>query len=169
LICLCPALATRVASRRSSRAERGPSRRPRAFPCAVGPLSPRGARRGARGVGSLAMGGSKRTKEGGCWGGGGRAGEGCANWGAHSRAHVPPPRLLGETVVPCTPPPPGKMCRPAGAPRGGALSLLSLSLIFITRVAPHCVNTLMILHAAHTLSLSLLFLLLGWHPTVSTR
>jgi len=27
---------------------------------------------------------------------------------------------------------------------------LSLSLIFITRVAPHCVNTLMILHAAHT-------------------
>ena len=26
---------------------------------------------------------------------------------------------------------------------------LSLSLSFITRVAPHCVNTLMILHAAH--------------------
>jgi len=31
---------------------------------------------------------------------------------------------------------------------------LSLSLIFITRVAPHCVNTLMILHAAHTLMMS---------------
>ena len=31
---------------------------------------------------------------------------------------------------------------------------LSLSLIFITRVAPHCVNTLMILHAAHTLMTS---------------
>jgi hypothetical protein len=31
---------------------------------------------------------------------------------------------------------------------------LSLSLIFITRVAPHCVNTLMILHAAHTLIMS---------------
>ena len=29
-----------------------------------------------------------------------------------------------------------------------------LSLIFITRVAPHCVNTLMILHAAHTLMIS---------------
>ena len=33
-------------------------------------------------------------------------------------------------------------------------SSLSLSLIFITRVAPHCVNTLMILHAAHTLMMS---------------
>ena len=31
---------------------------------------------------------------------------------------------------------------------------LSLSLNFITRVAPHCVNTLMILHAAHTLMMS---------------
>jgi hypothetical protein len=31
---------------------------------------------------------------------------------------------------------------------------LSLSLIFITRVAPHCVNTLMILHAAHTCMMS---------------
>jgi hypothetical protein len=31
---------------------------------------------------------------------------------------------------------------------------LSLSLIFITRVAPHCVNTLMILHAAHTRMMS---------------
>ena len=32
------------------------------------------------------------------------------------------------------------------------LSLLSL--IFITRVAPHCVNTLKILHVAHTLIIS---------------
>jgi hypothetical protein len=40
--------------------------------------------------------------------------------------------------------------RPGARERG----LLSLSLIFITRVAPHCVNTLMILHAAHTLMMS---------------
>ena len=39
--------------------------------------------------------------------------------------------------------------------KANSLSLsLSLSLIFITRVAPHCVNTLMILHAAHTLMTS---------------
>ena len=31
-----------------------------------------------------------------------------------------------------------------------SLSLLSLSLSCITRVAPHCVNTLMILHVAHS-------------------
>ena len=59
---------------------------------------------------------------------------------------------------------------------------LSLSLSCITRVAPHCVNTLMILHVAHSKFLrpraegggslgliSLLVLLLEWHPTVSTR
>ena len=49
--------------------------------------------------------------------------------------------------------------------------------IVITRVAPHCVNTLMILHAdaAHKtrfyrakLSPLSLISLLGWHPTVST-
>ena len=36
----------------------------------------------------------------------------------------------------------------------GAKKANSLSLNFITRVAPHCVNTLMILHAAHTLMMS---------------
>jgi hypothetical protein len=41
---------------------------------------------------------------------------------------------------------------PRPAPRGAARG--SLSLNFITRVAPHCVNTLMILHAAHTLMMS---------------
>ena len=34
---------------------------------------------------------------------------------------------------------------------GTELCARALSLIFVTRVAPHCVNTLMILHAAHTL------------------
>ena len=45
---------------------------------------------------------------------------------------------------------------PRPAPRGAARG--SLSLNFITRVAPHCVNTLMILHAAHTHSSSLIFI-----------
>ena len=40
---------------------------------------------------------------------------------------------------------------------------LSLSLNFITRVAPHCVNTLMILHAAHTL-----MMLTPMRPLVNT-
>jgi hypothetical protein len=44
------------------------------------------------------------------------------------------------------------MAASAGKKRCISLSL-SLSL-FITRVAPHCVNTLMILHAAHTLMMS---------------
>ena len=40
-----------------------------------------------------------------------------------------------------------------------SLSLsLSLSCTFITRVAPHCVNTLMILHVANSKSLSLSFI-----------
>ena len=38
----------------------------------------------------------------------------------------------------------------AGAKKSELSLSLSLSLNFITRVAPHCVNTLMILHAAHT-------------------
>ena len=42
----------------------------------------------------------------------------------------------------------------AVVPRLRQLASLSLSLNFITRVAPHCVNTLMILHAAHTLMTS---------------
>ena len=43
-----------------------------------------------------------------------------------------------------------------------ALSLsLTLSLIFITRVAPHCVNTLMILHAAHTRIVRIVVILKG--------
>ena len=46
-------------------------------------------------------------------------------------------------------------------------SLSSLSSYIITRVAPHCVNTLIrILHAAYDATNTLsLILLLGWHPT----
>ena len=48
---------------------------------------------------------------------------------------------------------------PEATPRPtNKLSASIFSLSFVTRVAPHCVNTLMILHAAHTtLSLSLSF------------
>ena len=38
--------------------------------------------------------------------------------------------------------------RRTGCPASG--DLLSLSLSCVTRVAPHCVNTLMILHVAHS-------------------